>query len=531
MDFAELRRGVRRTLAPAPGWPSRGAVVRDVLLWLGMCLVILAEFPAWSVQGRGNLDLVPVAVVLAGVIVVLSRTYPLAAPCLALAVYLWGAASIVVLLACVSYLAGRRADRGWVAVALFAAISVFLTVWAVPRLDDVPGLLINSAGVLAFGLALPWLVGVYRRQHVDLGAAGWEHARQLQLEQRLTEEQARLRERSRIAQDMHDSLGHELSLIALQAGALEVSPDLGERHRQEVGELRATAVSATAHLREIIGVLRTGAESEPAPTTPAGEGVSVLVERARDSGVRVSLAQEGQLDALPPMVDRAVYRVVQESLTNATKYAPGARVTVWLTADDSRLEVRVSNSAGGGGGAEAETGGGRGLTGLRERVRMTGGTFAVGPGGDGWEVCAVMPLDGDAVAEPQDGEEEIDELQRAADRKVQPWTVALVVVPVAVVALVIGAVYYSLHLAMVDSTLPPEDYQSISAGDSREDLEGVLPESTLGLEEEQLEPFASGDPSCDHYRGTSGMFDRDVAFYQLCFGDGVLETKERLELR
>ncbi|WP_017587422.1 sensor histidine kinase [Nocardiopsis ganjiahuensis] len=533
MDYAELSRGARRALTPAPGWPSRGAVVRDLLLWSGIGLLLFTEFFAFSVVGRDHTVRMVVLIAVAGAAIVLSRTYPLLAPVPAVIACAWSQAFLVPLI-CLSYLAGRRSKRTWAAVGLFAALCLAATAHVLASIEETPGLWLTAATALVFCTGLPWLLGVYRRQYVELGAAGWEHARQLQLEQRLTADRARLRERARIAQDMHDSLGHELSLIALRAGALEVSPDLGEHHREEVAELRATAVSATAQLREIIGVLRPDTGSEPAPTVPAGESVADLVERARDSGMDLTLVREGPLDALPPMVDRAVHRVVQESLTNANKYAPGAPVSVWLTADGHRLEVRVANTAPRTDGQAPGAGGGHGLTGLRERVRLVRGTVAAGPREGGWEVCATMPLDGGEVAGAQgdgSGAEVIDELQRAAHRRVQPWTLALIAVPVVVVLLVIAAVYLVLAQVLEGSTLPPEDYASIEVGESRSDLEGVLPDFPVGMPQGQLESFVSADPACDQYRSDAGMFEEDVVFYQLCFEDGVLVGKEQLETR
>ncbi|WP_017579672.1 sensor histidine kinase [Nocardiopsis valliformis] len=533
MDFAELFRGARRALTPAPGWPARGAAVRDLLLWFGLSLILLSESYAFSLAGHDGMSLLPVLTAAAGLVIVLSRTYPLLAPCLAVYVCTWSQAFVVPLIV-VSYLAGRRTRRTRLAIAVFAVLCLVMAWYVLDRIEETPGLWITVGFALVICTVLPWLVGVYRRQQVELGAAGWEHARQFQLEQQLTADRARMRERARIAQDMHDSLGHELSLIALRAGALEVSPDLADRHREEIAQLRATAVSATAQLREIIGVLRPDAEPEPAPTAPAGESVCALVERARDSGLDVTIVREGPLEELPPMVDRAAYRVVQESLTNATKYAPGAPVTVWLTADGTRVEVRVTNARTGKEGQAPGSGGGHGLTGLRERVRMVRGSLAAGPHGDGWEVCATMPLDGEQVTEGEgdgDSTEVIEQLQRAARRRVQPWTLALVAVPVGVVLVVIAAVYATLASVLADSTLPPQEYASIPVGEHRDELEERLPDYPMGLTVAQLESFESADPGCDHYRSSARMFDGDVLFYQLCFEEGVLVSKEQLESR
>src|SRR5688500_17952609 len=133
------------------------------------------------------------------------------------------------------------------------------------------------AGALVYAGLFPWLVGRYRRQQRALVAAGWEQAEQLEREQRMLAREVRLRERARIAEDMHDSLGHELSLLALRAGALELSADLDERTRAVAGQLRAGAAAATGQLRDIIDVLRDDPDpaGDAAPTAgdpdPAGD--------------------------------------------------------------------------------------------------------------------------------------------------------------------------------------------------------------------------------------------------------------------
>jgi signal transduction histidine kinase len=176
--------------------------------------------------------------------------------------------------------------------------------------------------LLAFLLVvLPWLIGRYRAQQALLESAGWERAERIEREQRMAIDQERLRERSRIAEDMHDSVGHELSLIALQAASLELDPALPEEHRQAATKLREAAATATERLGEIVGVLR----DADAPIRPHDENVAALVERAAASGLNVELIQDSA-EELSPMVDRAVHRVVQEALTNArTRASRSAR--------------------------------------------------------------------------------------------------------------------------------------------------------------------------------------------------------------
>ncbi len=535
MDMSESRSLLPRALRPLAGWPDRGAVLRDVswaIVIIALCLTeVSLRRTTEGPSGAESVAVVAAIVVLAALTVVLSRLYPLSALVVAMLCSFWLYGFGFVLLG-VSYLVGRRMPRVRSAVVLFVVGAVLWLALAVLLWPDDLMALTTIVSTMLFSVVLPWLVGVYRRQHVALTTAGWEHARQLQRENRLTAEQVRLRERSRIAQDMHDSLGHELSLLALRAGALELDADLGEEHRRAAAELRTSAVTATRHLREIIGVLRT--DAEPAPMSPAGEGVTALVDRARESGMRIALVHDGDTTDMPPMVDRAVHRVVQESLTNAAKYAPGADVTVWLTSSESRVEVRVTNSVPRGPLPGAGGGGRRGLIGLRERVRLTGGVFAAGPDGDGgWEVCATMPLDGTVEAAPEeDDDAQIDQLQSAARRRVRGWSLALVLVPAAALAALVLVVGWNGFQNMKESTLTPEEFAGLRVGDDQADVESVLPRHSLYVDARQLEEGAVPEgATCNYYRSDPAFFGTDVVLYQVCFAEGRLSTKGEAPLR
>ncbi|MFF9560736.1 histidine kinase [Streptomyces albus] len=189
------------------------------------------------------------------------------------------------------------------------------------------------AVALTAGL-LSWFAGRFLRQYQELARAGWERAEQLERERRLVAEQARLRERSRIAQDMHDALGHELSLLALSAGALKLAPGLAPEHREVAEGIRGRAEAAVDRLGEVIGVLRETAGA--APTRPADTSITRLVEEAAASGLAVTAhvaeppAGPGATDP-PPAVLHAAHRIVQEALTNVAKHAPGATATVRVT--------------------------------------------------------------------------------------------------------------------------------------------------------------------------------------------------------
>jgi signal transduction histidine kinase len=280
-----------------------------------------------------------------------------------------------------SYLAGRRMASLSVALWVFIAVAVValaLAFWHAP--DPLPVWL--RVVVAEFGTAmLPWGVGRYRRLRAE----------QRERERRIVVDQARLRERARIAQDMHDSLGHELALIALHGGGLELASGLTDDQRLAAAELRACAVRATHRLHEIVRVL--GDADAAAALRPADESIDDLVRRAASAGLPVRLEHDGPVPAWSPMASQAAHRVVQEALTNAARHAPGAPVTV--TVAGSRIDV-VNEAAPHPG---ENTGTGQGLIGLDERVRLAGGRLDAGPRpGGGWAVRAVLSDD----AEPRD---------------------------------------------------------------------------------------------------------------------------------
>ncbi|GAA2127087.1 sensor histidine kinase [Glycomyces algeriensis] len=287
--------------------------------------------------------------------------------------------ALLVLVAAAAYLHGWRLTvrYGWWILGSVAALGALLGI----ATDRDPFTILLTFGSF---VVLPWLIGRFRRQQADLIAATADRLTRLERERELVAGRARAQERARIATDMHDSLGHELALIALRAGALELTPDLSEENREAAAALRRNAVDATDRLRQTIGILRDG----PAPEAPLDESLEALVERAAEAGMRITL--ESDAAPLPPLAAKTVHRVVQEALTNAARYAPGAEVTVAVAVADAVATVSVRNS---GRHAEIPSGKGSGLVGLEQRVRLLGGAFSAGPVDGGFEVRAEVPLD------------------------------------------------------------------------------------------------------------------------------------------
>ncbi|GAA1149573.1 hypothetical protein GCM10009630_54990 [Kribbella jejuensis] len=242
-----------------------------------------------------------------------------------------------------------------------------------------------------------WIaVGAYVGARRDLMASLRDRAERAEAERELRSEQARLGERARIAQEMHDVLAHKVSLIALHAGGLEVNPTVGpDKVEGSARLIRETARQAMEDLREVLGVLRSdvsvaGADLAP---IPKASDLERLITASRDAGVTVGYA--GALpDDVPVLVGRTVYRIVQESLTNVHKHARGAATEVEVHgARGAGVTVRVTNVRPVAAGSLLP-GAGAGLVGLRERVQLTGGRLSTGPTPDGgWRVEAWIPWD------------------------------------------------------------------------------------------------------------------------------------------
>jgi signal transduction histidine kinase len=238
---------------------------------------------------------------------------------------------------------------------------------------------------------LPGAVGIYVRTRAQLLAALRERAERAEAEQELLARDAVLTERTRIAREMHDAVGHRVSLMVLQAGAIEMAAKDPERVEQLAGQVQTAGRQALDELRQMVGVLRAGdTDDAPLAPQPGLDALPRLVDESRQAGMAVQLTGPGIGTPLDAVVSRAAYRIAQEALTNAGKHAPGAPVTVAVERPAGQLVVRVIN--GPGSAAEQAPGGGYGLVGLAERVRTLGGRLTAEPRLDGgFVVEAVLP--------------------------------------------------------------------------------------------------------------------------------------------
>jgi signal transduction histidine kinase len=287
---------------------------------------------------------------------------------------------------------GNSTRIGWFAVcligiwcALTGTRSEYLAYWA--------------GTVILFGVEWRWI-------HADPGWGAWiagttfavaagalvRHERDLTAQLREAQaglaERARAEERNRIARELHDVIAHTLtvSLLHVTSARLAVEHGLDDAARS-LAEAERLGRESLDEVRRAVGLLHQDGDAAQTAPLPGASDVPVLIEQYRSAGADVTFTADGDAARLPATTGLAVYRVLQEALTNAIKHAPGSltAVRIEVAADDVRLEVDTSGAPG--------TGTGLGLLNMRERAESLGGTCAAGPGGRGWLVTASFPLD------------------------------------------------------------------------------------------------------------------------------------------
>jgi signal transduction histidine kinase len=212
--------------------------------------------------------------------------------------------------------------------------------------------------------------------------------------EREREERARsavAEERARIARELHDVVGHSVSVMTVQASGVRrlLRPDQ-DREREALLVVERTGREALAEMRRMVGVLRRPEEAPALAPQPSLDHLNRLVDQAREAGLPVELRIEGEAIQLPAGVDLTAYRLVQEGLTNVVKHAQATRAEVLVNYGDGYLEVTVRDDGQGVGNGD---GGGHGLVGMRERVSVYGGDLDAGPQpGGGYRLRAKLPL-------------------------------------------------------------------------------------------------------------------------------------------
>jgi signal transduction histidine kinase len=460
-----------------------------------------------------------------------------------------------VVLIMLAYAVGRRATtarRSFIAAGVAAAFySVQQVAEAVPKVDlqSLPLQAIPAILVILLPAALGTLTGERARSVAAL------RDRNVLLEQaqQLGDLRARMHERARIAGEMHDLIGHRLSLIALHAGALEMrtrgqSPELSEQAHL----LRTTSGTALDELRAVLGILRLdgGGPEEGNEAVGTRSDVAALVAESVDAGLTISLVWSGgDLGDADITIRRAVHRIVRESLTNVHKHAPGASARLAVVAGDRRIAIELRNTWR---PAAVSAGGtGLGLVGLRERARLAGGTYTAGVDqltGD-FVVTAELPtsvvrVDGAGITIDQEGLADrqmpgttgpgqavgSDDVPMRSPSPMSKVTkiVLSAIAGIAVLACAGGAygVYY-FKKVVVDDTLSTATYQQIAKGDSQSHVR-QLTGGSQNLAKETVkgsEPAAPAGATCDY--SLSKTLD---LVYRFCFAGGQLVRKDQIKV-
>ena len=274
----------------------------------------------------------------------------------------------------------RRRTLGWFLLHVFTGALVVAAVLGLIALAGswwtAPAAAATVLGTLLAGRFLAWL---------GPALLGPSNAERLQ---RLEADAARATERNRIAREIHDSVGHALSVVTIQASAarklIERDPGFAA---DALATIETTSRRAAAELDDMLSLLRYETRSPTAPAPGLGS-LDELLTAARSAGLTVNSAVPGDLSRLPPLVSEEAYRIVQEGLTNALKYSADHTATFGLSLDRETFGIRLSNPAGIRRAARA----GRGLRGIEERAAVLGGTATAGPHDGRWVLSVTLPV-------------------------------------------------------------------------------------------------------------------------------------------
>lgn len=352
------------------------AVVTDLALAAAAVIDVVVLLPGWT-----PFEIALAAVAVAGLLV--RRRLPWVAFVLVLPGLVVDAMTIAAPIALYSVAVRERRLPPVLAAGAVTFACFLLPDWQLPELDYLAPSLLYALMYAATPIALGALV----RTRTELSDRVAELSAARAVERLRDEQDVLRRERARLSREMHDVVSHQVSLIAVQAGALQVAstdPDA----RRAAGVIRSLAVRTLDELRQMVGVLR--AEGAPTGGDKPQPTLDDLARLVADSGISAELVTDITFDLAPPL-ERAVYRTVQEGLTNARKHAPGAPVRVSVRTTTASIQVVVDNDAPTTAALPLPSGG-AGLRGLRERAELLGGSLdAASRSGGGFRLSVSLP--------------------------------------------------------------------------------------------------------------------------------------------
>jgi signal transduction histidine kinase len=288
----------------------------------------------------------------------------------------------------VSFLLGNQRDarKAWIGLAV-VLIGANVVVFRIP--DSTVAELV----FIPLEFAISWLAGFVLRGSVERAESAEELSVRLEREREANALRAVVEERTRIARELHDIVGHSVSVMTVQASGVRrlLRPEQ-EEEREALLAVERTGREALAEMRRVVGALRDPEEDPSLAPQPSLTRVDALVAQARETGLPVDLEVEGEPVPLPGGVDLTAYRLVQEGLTNAIKHSAAQHADVRVRYDGDHVEIEVSDDGRGVDGSASPVGG-IGLVGMRERVTIYGGELEAGPRPEGgFRLRARLPV-------------------------------------------------------------------------------------------------------------------------------------------
>jgi signal transduction histidine kinase len=367
--------------------------VADVVLAAVVCVVGVAEVwvPFDSRQGSGSAPFTTVSVLLCCAPLALRRRYPL--PVAAWVMLIWPATLLIAPVYVLFYgafvpmgialftVARHGRGRAPFAGAAVGAVTLLIADLTIPQMQP-PGERVFHWTVFA----LIWAAGFGLRRFEARAQAHLQRAIATEVAAAEQAMAAVVDERTRIARELHDIVAHSVSMIVVQAGAAEqVAEEDPAYARRALATIRSTGTNALAEMRRTVTMLRDG-EAELSPQPGVELGLPTLLDDARDGGLDATLVVEGEPRPLPPGLDLAAYRIVQEALSNVRRHAEASKVLVQLCYDTDVLRIEVTDD--GVGAADLHPG--HGLIGMRERTVVYGGCLET-ESRNGFTVRAQLP--------------------------------------------------------------------------------------------------------------------------------------------
>lgn len=401
------RLGAMRGLNPRRWWQRLSEIQRDLVLGLAGAVAavaaLLIEVSQWDeFMPAAPLALAVAFVLISGGSLSLARRMPLLGGILSSAAYIASAVIeyevfvVDLISAFVVGVCAANASRRSTLVLGVAVVGGAIGLSIYESINFFEGELVASVFVGSIALAaVPVAIGDAFRVRRELTAEAEARAARVEQLRELELERAVDEERLRIARDVHDTVGHHLSAIAIQAGAGEQLAEDGDAAAAlgALATIRGLTGNALAETRRLLGLVRTEAERR-APGLAGAAEIEALARRAEAGGLEVVVRRVGEERPLDGVIGDCAYRIVQEALTNVTRHAAAAHASVELRYGPDRLELVIDDD-GVGGSAASE---GHGLIGMRERVAMVDGALVAGPGPTaGWQVRASLPYEPSTV--------------------------------------------------------------------------------------------------------------------------------------